>query len=95
MVSAGRGDYSRPRDGLSQQICDRAARLERSSVLQQLQLQSQRSGLQSELRCIHGNHRRAANVRSEFRIEFPNLLASNGKAVLWVFHDRLSLYFGI
>ena len=95
MVSAGRGDYSRPRDGLSQQICDRAARLERPGVLQQLELQSHRSGVPSELRSIHGNHRRTANVRSELRIEFPHLLASNGKAVLWVFHDRLSLYFGI
>jgi hypothetical protein len=57
-----------------QQVVERPARLERSGVLEQLELERETAGPQSEIRGVHVHDRRAPDVRLDALVRLANLV---------------------
>ena len=62
VISSRRGNHAGFRNFAQQQIRERAARFERTRVLQQFQLECEAYAGKSEVRTVRFDHRRAADV---------------------------------
>ncbi len=65
MVSTLGSDHTGRWNGPGQQIVEGAARLERTGVLHELQLEGERKRRQADLGAIHSQHRRAPHMRGD------------------------------
>jgi hypothetical protein len=65
VISAGCGNDACRGNLAGQQIREGAPRLERSGMLEQLQLEDKADGIEAEVRTVHRNHRRTADVRAD------------------------------
>jgi hypothetical protein len=82
MIAAGRRDHAAGRNRLCQQVRERAARLERSGMLQALELQRERPRRGAEIRKIDMEDRRVADVRPD-----QALVSAMQSGVISVFND--------
>ena len=78
MVAARRRDHASSRDILCHQTGEGAARLEGTAVLQALQLQIDRVGCPTEIRHIHAQHGRVANIRADQSERLGDILGQQG-----------------
>jgi hypothetical protein len=72
VIAAGRSDHTTGWNRLRQQVRERAARLERTGVLQAFEFQRQRSRPGAEIRQVDMEDWRMADVRSDQPLGFGN-----------------------
>src|SRR5712691_9329563 len=77
MVAAGSGDDARLRNFSREQIGKRAARLERSRVLQLFELQGDRERVEAEIGGIELDQGRAADERPNERLDLGDACAAD------------------
>ena len=82
VISARRGGDARGRDVAHQKIGEGAARLERSGVLQQFELQPEPRGLEAEFGGIDFNYGGAPDVRADQSFGCANAVGIDGHSVI-------------
>jgi hypothetical protein len=79
VISARCGHYAGLRHLAAKQICERPPRLERSGVLQELELEEHALGLELKIRSRNFQGRRAADMRPDQALRVADRLARNAR----------------
>src|ERR1700730_5866094 len=80
VIAARGGDHAGFRDLAHEQVRESAARLERTRMLELLELEAQAEGAQSEIRPVDLDDRRSAYARSDESLGRCDLFAVDGLA---------------